>query len=216
MAGRRGLPSEFLSRKSSPTLSTRHLRNSTMDLLSNASSISAASWNVCSFLDLRANTDNDLPIALLPIPEDICIYMHYYNHLQPCRRIFIFIQPQHHSQFTRWAMASNVTLVSTDISISYNNACKAVRETYDIYFDPDTVTLCWEPMVLIEHQLLWRPSTDIHESVQFMGEDGALICKSGNNSEPHISRCSQKVWRISCEREYFLYVHHKIKLLSWP
>ena len=226
----RTLPAEFFEKARSSRLSgsSRHLRSPSNvgyigDTISNASSISNSSWNVCVFFDLRSVSDNDLPIGLLPIPEEPCIFLHYYNHMQACKRIFVFIQPQHYSLFTKWSSPTNVTLVATDGSIPFASCVKTTRDSYGSYWDAETVTLCWEQNIVLEHQLLWRPSTDAYDTVKFIGENGTIATAWHNQNwkeYPAITisktlKCSQKIWKVSSEREYMEYTCHKLNLLGW-
>ena len=222
MAGLKGrtLPVEFFER------SKQHYLRSPqpLDIISNASSVSIASWNVCVFVDMRASSDNDLPIALLPIPEEHCIFMHFCNQFQACKRVFVLIQPQHHTLFNRWQASSNVAFISTDVGIPYSVGIKSIRDLYSSLFDSETVTLTLESSTLTEHQMLWRPLTDAYETVRFIGEHDEVIGTAWRNPiwKDHpikevmkVSKCSQRVWCLSNERRYLEYVCHKFNILGW-
>ena len=225
MAGLKGrtLPAAFFEKAKYDHLRSP-ARSNICEVLSNTSSVSSASWNVCVFLDLRTSSENDVPLVLLPIPEEECLFMHYYNHFQACKRIFALIQPQHFNLFTKWLPPTNMTLVSTDIGIPYAISVKSIRDAYNSHFDSETITLCWNSCAVIEHQLLWKPSTDVYETVSFIGDNNTPIALAWRNScwkdypiatASKTLKCSQRVWNLTNEKEYLEYIFHKFGLLGW-
>ena len=187
-----------------------------------SSTMSMNAWNVCVFLDLRASSENDLPIALLPLPEEPCIFVLHQRHFQMCKSVFVLVQPHHYHMFTRWVAPPNITLVVADANMPVQNMIRCIRETFTKQWEVDTITLWWESAVVLEHQILWRPNVEKYETCCFVGENGIKIATAWqptvtfpNFPDMHSIRCSQKVWRIIGDREYMEFVHHKLALLGW-
>ena len=97
-------------------------------------------------------------------------------------------------------------------------------------WEHDTVTLWWESSVLLEHQLLWRPSTDVHALISYIGDEGKLIALAWQMSQwpairdmlkpedclstARVIKSTQKVWSLRSENDYFAYVKHKLATLG--
>lgn len=226
----RTLPPEFFrcSRGSADAttendgLSVHSVAATSSDALLGAASITRGYWDVVAFLDERACTQAGVPVGLLPLPSARSVFLHRVEQLQNCRTVVVVVTPDASAAFKRAAEASGhacLRVATFEADCDPWLILEYYRRQRPRTWERDTVTLWWEPNVLLEHQMLWRPATDLYPVVVYETADRrrvaiawqgdawkALASIAEAPAGAHIVRVSQKPWDMTREADYFAYV----------
>lgn len=185
-------------------------------------------WDVVVFLEVRDATAEGVPIALLPLPDLAANMLRLYVYqLRQCRSIVILTAPQAYAQIQHATagLHPGIVLYCADMGIPAWTLAVQYQRLNPTLWEADTVTLWWHPGVVLEHQLLWRPSTDVNALVAFLGDEAKPIAlawqatmwptvqKAARVEDMQVfaTRCTQRVWHVSSEFEYFRFIAHRME-----
>lgn len=181
----------------------------------------AQSWDVVAFLDLRTTTEDGVCIALLPLPLTHSVLRHNLEQLQNCRVIILVTTPDTfpHVRRVLGRLDGGVRVVAAEPDGDPWLIVEYYRRTWKRLWEADTVTLWWEPNVITEHQILWRPVTDKHAIATFVGPGDRRIAVAWQGSAwstltsltalpdtTFVVDVHQHAWKLTNEQEYFAFI----------
>jgi hypothetical protein len=157
------------------------------------------------------------------------VIYHHVEQLKRCKNIFIVVTAE-----TYWRIKHHckhihpgLIYVVEHIESSQWTAVNHLHSVFSYLWNKNTVSIWWYANIMLQHEILWRPSTDMHDIVCFESVEHQNIAVAwtysgwlqikAHNALPigsHVVINSQKIWTLDNQLEYFRYVVNTMNALE--